>query len=42
MSDSYSGGNSYQVNEDDIQTGIEVARDAIDDYEARRQEKLQK
>ena len=42
MSDSYSGGNSYQVNEDDIQTGIEVARDAIDDYEARRQQKLQK
>ena len=42
MSDSYSGGNSYQVNEDDIQTGIDVARDAIDDYEARRQEKLQK
>jgi len=41
MSDSYSGGN-YQINEDDITAGVEVARNAIDDFEARRQEKLLK
>ena len=42
MSDSYSGGNSYQIDEDDITAGVDAARNAIDDFEARRQEKLQK
>ena len=42
MSDSYSGGNSYQIGEDDITAGVDAARNAIDDFEARRQEKLQK
>ena len=38
MSDSYSGGNSYQIDEDDITAGVDAARNAIDDFEARRQE----
>ena len=42
MSDSYSGGNSYQIDEDDITAGVDAARNAIDDFEAKRQEKLQK
>ena len=42
MTNSYSGGDSYQIGEDDITAGVDAARNAIDDFETRRQEKLQK